>query len=169
MCDFCCLVDFEFCSRDIGICEPITDRDLGLLVDCIVVLGGILCGFPIIIAGLSLFLTNRCLHGWYPDTAGVSCYEILMRMTCFLFCVNFKNIYKKEENFDDENSIESKGLVFKFFYYLFCCFLCPSLVLGKKELPPVEGAENADEEGNEEEEDEDEGEGEGEEGAAHDE
>ena len=57
MCDFCCLVDFEFCSRDIGICEPITDRDLGLLVDCALVLGGILCGFPIIIACCSLFLT----------------------------------------------------------------------------------------------------------------
>ena len=60
MCDFCCLVDFEFCSRDIGICEPITSRDLGLLLDCTIVLGGILCGFPIIIAACSFFLTYRC-------------------------------------------------------------------------------------------------------------
>ena len=28
MCDFCCLTDFEFCARDIGICEPIAGRNL---------------------------------------------------------------------------------------------------------------------------------------------
>ena len=49
MCDFCCLVDFEFCARDIGICEPVTDRHLGMILDCVYVFAGINCGFPIFI------------------------------------------------------------------------------------------------------------------------
>jgi len=147
MCDFCCLVDFEFCSRDIGICEPITSRDLGLLLDCTIVLGGILCGFPIIIAGCSFVLTTRCLSGWYPQTSGVSCYELIMRMTCFMFCVKFSDIYKaKEDDGEEDNGIESKNIVFKFFFYLFCCFLCPSLVLPKKEAPQPDAGEGAEEE-----------------------
>lgn len=89
MCDFCCLVDFEFCSRDIGICEPVTDRDLGIILDCALVLGGILCGFPIIINICSCFLSFRFLTEWFPNTNGVSCYELIMRITCFMVCIKF--------------------------------------------------------------------------------
>ena len=60
VCDFCCLIDFEFCSRDIGICMPVSDRKLGSILDCVIVFGGILCGFPIIIRCCSCFISYRC-------------------------------------------------------------------------------------------------------------
>ena len=28
LCDYCCLEDFEWCSRDIYNCEPVRDRNL---------------------------------------------------------------------------------------------------------------------------------------------
>ena len=59
MCDFCCLVDFEFCSRDIGICEPVTDRHIAIIVHCAYVFAGVLVGFPIIINCLKCFVSFR--------------------------------------------------------------------------------------------------------------
>ena len=97
MCDFCCLVDFEFCSRDIGICEPVEDRNLQLILDCVWVFGGILCGFPMLIKFCKCFISYRCCSGYFPRTAGVSCYEILIRMTCYLCCVKFHQTYKRKE------------------------------------------------------------------------
>ena len=57
MCDFCCLIDFEFCTRDIGICEPVEFRGLDAVVDCAKILGGILLGFPILISCLDCFMS----------------------------------------------------------------------------------------------------------------
>ena len=89
-----------------------------------------------------------------------------MRMTCYLFCVKFDAKYrKKEDNGEEDNTIEGKPMWFKFLFYLFCCFLCPSLVLGQQ-LKPVnpeagEGGEDGEEgEGDDENEDGDDGEGE---------
>ena len=50
MCDFCCLIDFEFCSRDICICEPVTDRHIDIIAHCGYVFVGVLMGFPIVVA-----------------------------------------------------------------------------------------------------------------------
>ena len=65
MCDFCCLVDFEFCSRDIGICEPVTDRHLILILHCVFALGIVLCGIPLIVAFVKCFILFRFLEGIY--------------------------------------------------------------------------------------------------------
>ena len=142
MCDFCCLVDFEFCTRDIGICEPITDRNLGLIVDCALVFGGILCGFPIIIRCCGCFISYRCCANYFPRTAGVSCYELLARMTCYLCCIKFSQTYKQNEDeiaIDDEDGTQSKSLLYKIFYYLFCCFLCPCFFKKKESAVPAGG------------------------------
>ena len=66
MCDFCCLRDFEFCSRDIGICEPVEDRNLSILLDLVMIIGGIVCGFPVIIKFIGLFVTFRFCTRLYP-------------------------------------------------------------------------------------------------------
>ena len=165
MCDFCCLIDFEFCSRDIGICEPISDRNLGLIMDCVIVFTGILCGFPIVIKCCSCFISYRFGSFYYTRTNGVSCYEVLIRMSCFLFCcVSFSETYKKS----DDDLLEAENNKKGWWYYLFCCFLCPCFFRSKQ--PDVAATEGA-EEGAEGEEDyeavkDKEGEeGEGEEGA----
>ena len=89
MCDFCCMIDFEYCSRDIGICEPVSDRNLGIIVDCVIVLGGILMGFPLIIWCCNCFVNFRCCVSWYETTNGVSCYELIFRCFCLLCCIRF--------------------------------------------------------------------------------
>ena len=171
VCDFCCLVDFEFCSRDIGICEPVTDRHLILILHCVFALGIVLCGIPLVVAFVKCFILFRFLEGVYKNTAGVSCYELLMRMTCILCCIRFDEIYPPSEDAEEEE--EQRGPIFKFFYYTFCCFLCPGL-FKKKAQDPVgdddegegEGEEGeGDEEGEEGEEGAEEGAEEGEEGA----
>lgn len=166
MCDFCCLVDFEFCSRDIGICEPVTDRHLILIVHCVFALGIVLCGIPIIVAFVKCFILFRFFTGYYKNTAGVSCYELIMRMTCILCCIKFDNIYRVEEGEEEEE--EQRGPIFKFFFYLFCCFLCPGLFKKKPADASGEGEDGEEGEGEPKEEGEEgeEGEeaGEGEEG-----
>ena len=67
MCDYCCLVDFEFCARDIGICEPVSDRNLGIILDCVKGLGGILVGFPVIIKICNLIVIKRCCRSCFAD------------------------------------------------------------------------------------------------------
>ena len=102
MCDFCCLVDFEFCSRDIGICEPVTDRHLRIIVDCVCILGGILAGFPIIIKVSGCLLKQRCCKKYFVNTSGVTCYEALARMAYFMVCIRFSDKFKDKEAFDEE-------------------------------------------------------------------
>ena len=31
LCDYCCLSDFDWCARDISICDPIYDRNMSLI------------------------------------------------------------------------------------------------------------------------------------------
>ena len=122
VCDFCCLIDFEFCSRDIGICQPVSDRNLQLILHCIIVFGGIVCGFPVIINCCSCFISYRCCKYYFPVTNGVSCYEFFMRMSCFLVCVRFSDTYKtNQDEMMEEQANKKRGVL----YYLFCCFLCP--------------------------------------------
>ena len=124
ICDFCCLVDFEFCSRDIGICLPVEDRNLSLILDCVMMFGGIVCGFPIIIKCCSCFISYRCCKNLYPATSGVSCYEFWMRVSCYICCVKFSETYKSREEdivLDESGGGGSRGVL----YWLFCCFLCP--------------------------------------------
>lgn len=144
MCDFCCLRDFEFCSRDIGICEPVEDRNLSIIVDCVMILGGILCGFPIIINLCGCLISTRCCSSLFPVTNGVSCYELTMRMCCYLVCVHFNTYHKKnQDDVNLEGDQEKKGMCYKLFYYMFCCFLFPCL-FKKRRNGGAEGDEAAD-------------------------
>lgn len=142
MCDFCCLVDFEFCSRDIGICDPVTDRHLILIVHCFFAFGIVLCGFPLVVSFVKCFILYRFLERFYPDTAGLSCYEMIMRSLCIMFCIKFDATYRVEEGEEEEDLLASKGPIFKLFFYLFCCFFCPKLVLKGSDRPSAEDEED---------------------------
>lgn len=97
VCDFCCLVDFEFCTRDIGICLPVENRELHLLFHCAVVLGGILCGLPIMISCCGCLLKYRCMTQTFPNVNGVSCYELFIRFLCMMCCVRFSDTHKSKD------------------------------------------------------------------------
>jgi hypothetical protein len=127
MCDFCCLVDFEFCSRDIGICEPVTDRHLSIILDCVCILGGIIAGFPIIIKVSGCLLKLRCCESFFVNTSGITCYEALARMAYLMVCIKFSDTFPdKKDGEEEEDQSTKRGPVEKFFYFLFCCFLCPN-------------------------------------------
>ena len=147
VCDYCCLIDFEFCSRDIGICEPVEDRNLVLILHCVIVFLGINCGFPIITAFCNCFISQRCCPSLYPRTAGVSCYELLMRTCCFLFCcVRFDQTFDVDVEGDGEGGKNEKRGVW---YYLFCCCLCPCLFKNKGSEQQAAANEGEEGEGNE--------------------
>ena len=97
MCDMCCLIDFEFCSRDIGICNPVSDRNLGTIVDCVKILGGILLGIPLLSFCCKCFLSYRFCSRWFENVGGVSCFECLMRCLCIIFCIKFGEVKQKQE------------------------------------------------------------------------
>ena len=62
-------------------------------------------------------------------------------------CIKFSQTYKLNEDdiaLDDEDGTQSKGLLYKTFYYLFCCFLCPCF-FKKKESAVVAGGEPGEE------------------------
>ena len=120
MCDMCCMIDFEFCSRDIGICNPITDRNLNSMIDVFKILGGILFGIPLFSICCKCFLSFRFCTVWFSVVGGVSCFELLMRCLCSVFCVRFGEIKKKpEEVFTSSSDTEKHGIC----YYMFCCCL----------------------------------------------
>ena len=123
MCDYCCLVDFEFCARDIGICEPVSDRNLGIVVDCVKALGGILIGFPVIIKICHQLVIYRCCKACFtPELGGVSCYELMFRCMCFFCCYRFSEKYPKDDDVIVNET--KKGLL----YYALCCCFCPGFI-----------------------------------------
>ena len=65
LCDYCCLVDFEWCSRDIYNCEPIRERNLQKLVDLLFCLAIIICGFPLLVNVLNMCIMTRFCRRWY--------------------------------------------------------------------------------------------------------
>ena len=48
LCDYCCLIDFEWCSRDSYMCEPIRDRNLTAMRECGLALASVIIGFPLL-------------------------------------------------------------------------------------------------------------------------
>lgn len=92
VCDFCCLIDFEFCTRDIGICEPVTDRHIDIIVHCAYVFAGVLVGFPIIINFLACFISLRFCKklDYFKNTGGTTCFALLMRCFYISVCISFK-------------------------------------------------------------------------------
>ena len=121
MCDMCCLVDFEFCSRDIGICNPVSDRNLNSIVDCVKILGGILFGIPLFSVCCKCFLSYRFCVGWFSVVGGVSCFELIMRCLCSIFCIRFGEIREKpEEVVLSASDVSNRHGIC---YYVFCCCL----------------------------------------------
>ena len=106
LCDYCCLDDFEWCSRDIYNCEPLSDRNLESMMDCAFTLGLIIFGFPLLGCFLYQCLVVRYCVSCFPNTAGISCFECLIRFCYFSVCCGrrFTNIYPSL----DEPEIDSK-------------------------------------------------------------
>ena len=121
LCDYCCLVDFEWCSRDIYNCEPTQQRDLGKLVDLLACLAFIICGFPLVTACLYYCLMMRFCVRWYPHTSGTTIFECLWGTFMLCCCRKFTQTYpnRQDEVAEGGHSTheESKGCLCK----LFCC------------------------------------------------
>ena len=101
MCDFCCLVDFEFCARDIGICEPPSGRNLKIIAHCVLVFSAILCGIPICVKSTNCFMNRRCFRNFFPETNGASCFDLIMRFLCLCFCcISFEQHHRIEEDLE---------------------------------------------------------------------
>ena len=134
MCDFCCLVDFEFCARDIGICEPIAGRNLGILLHCVYVFTIILCGIPVIIHVITCFMTWRCCVTCYPTTAGLSFYDLIMKCLCFTFCCG--RTFKEYHETDEEGN--ARNLPAEYLMDLLCCRSCREM---EEDHRPAQGDE----------------------------
>ena len=102
LCDYCCLTDFEWCARDISICDPITDRDIKLIWHMFCIIGGIALGFPIVGYILKVLLIKRCCRNYFRSSDGVSCFECFCRFMLFTFCCRrFSEEYEQADP-DDE-------------------------------------------------------------------
>ena len=110
LCDYCCMDDFEWCSRDIYNCEPLSDRNLGSMIDCAVTLAIIIFGFPLLGCILYQCLLVRFCLSCYPDTAGISCFECMLRCFYFSACCGrrFTNIYQRVEDTEENSKEDSK-------------------------------------------------------------
>ena len=96
LCEYCCLDDFEWCSQDTYFCDPITDRDMTLMWQAGLILGSIICGFPIAVILFRQLMIRRCCIRWFPATGGVTCVELSCRSCLCLFCCRkFNQTYKR--------------------------------------------------------------------------
>ena len=86
LCDYCCLEDFEWCSRDSYMCEPVRERNLKAMRDCGIALATVIIGFPILACVLYHCIMVRFCLTCYPTTGGISFMECLCRCTYFTFC-----------------------------------------------------------------------------------
>ena len=97
LCDYCCLVDFEWCSRDIYNCEPIVERDLSTMFYCLMTLTGVIVGCPFLSCFLKHCMLSRFCARCYPTTFGISCFELICRCLYYSFyCKRFNTSKKKE-------------------------------------------------------------------------
>ena len=86
LCEYCCLDDFEWCSQDTYFCDPVMDRDLRLVWEAMIILGGITCGFPIAVVLFRYFMIIRFFQNCWPATGGITVFEMFMRSLLCLFC-----------------------------------------------------------------------------------
>ena len=120
LCDYCCLEDFEWCSRDIYNCEPIRDRNLDSMEMCLLTVGGVIFGFPFLGYILHRCVLVRFCDSCFPNTSGVSIFQCLCRGLYFSFCCGrtFSQTYEKEEDESDSFGPKSKKGCCK---RIFCC------------------------------------------------
>ena len=129
LCDYCCLVDFEWCSRDIYNCEPIRDRNLDAMKDCIYTLAAIIFGFPVLGGILYQCVMRRFCTSCYPDTSGISLLECFCRSCYFWACCGrrFTMTYNEANQEDDDggrgDSADNRPGCCKRIFCC-CCLLC---------------------------------------------
>ena len=99
MCDYCCLIDFEWCSRDAYVCEPVRDRNLKAMKECIFALACVILGIPFMGACIyHCVLVRRCVS-CYPTVGGISLFECLCRFSILILCCGrrFSSTYQNQE------------------------------------------------------------------------
>ena len=97
LCDYCCLIDFEWCSRDIYNCRPVRDRNLSAMKACFMVLGGVIFSFPLIGCFLRRCMMIRYCTSCFRTTNGMSIFECICRCSYFFCCFGrrFNQTYQK--------------------------------------------------------------------------
>ena len=96
-CEYCCLTDKVLCTKDISICDPVTDRKVNLLYQALIVIAGAVIGFPLLIRILHVCLSFKFCKSYYKETNGVSCCEMFIRITCCC-CCNFNKPKRKNKD-----------------------------------------------------------------------
>ena len=104
LCDYCCMVDFEWCSRDIYNCQPTFNRNLIKMYQAGMILGGIIFGFPLTVFLIRLCMIERCCAKIWEPTGGISCIEGMARFFLYICCCGrrFSDTYEKAQTGDDE-------------------------------------------------------------------
>ena len=97
LCDYCCLDDFEWCSRDIYNCQPTFLRNLIKMYQAGIILGGIICGFPLLVYILHTCMIYRFCVRCFPNTGGISCFESISRFAMYVCCCGkrFTDTYRQ--------------------------------------------------------------------------
>ena len=111
LCDYCCMVDFEWCSRDIYNCQPTFERDLMKMYQAGAILGLIVVGFPMSVCILRNCMINRCMARFFPNTNGISLFECGARVFMFTCCCGrrFSTPYEiAQSGEEDEGKAEVK-------------------------------------------------------------
>ena len=121
LCDYCCMTDFEWCSRDIYNCQPTFNRNLIKMYQAGMILGGIIFGFPLSVFLIRMCMIERCCAKWFENTGGISCIEGVCRLTTYIFCCGrrFSDTYEMAQTTEDDDVKEDKkeGCCRK----IFCC------------------------------------------------
>ena len=86
LCDYCCMIDFEWCSRDIYNCEPVRDRNLGAMIYCGLTLCFVIIGFPFFRCILNQCVIARFCNSCFSRTGGVSLFECFCRCCYLILC-----------------------------------------------------------------------------------
>ena len=107
LCDYCCLTDFEWCSRDIYACEPVRDRNLSAMNDCLLTLTGVILGFPLLGCILYHCMMVRFCGSCYVNTGGITCFECVCRALYFGMCCGrrFSHTYQLKEEDGNEGNL----------------------------------------------------------------
>ena len=131
LCDYCCMIDFEWCSRDIYNCEPVRDRNLSAMKDCMLTLAGVIFGFPLLGCMLYQCIIVRYCVFCYRDIGGISILECICRCCFFSFCCRtFTQTFASEgestSRVSPSNGGSEQGCCLRCMKAIFCCCGCCS-------------------------------------------
>ena len=124
LCDYCCLVDFEWCSRDIYNCQPTFNRNLIKMYQAGMILGGIICGFPLLVYILHTCMIYRFCVRCFPTTGGTSCFEGCYRLNMIICCCKRFNQTYPLATHSEEDEINGQSEKAGCCKRIFCCCCC---------------------------------------------